>query len=76
MSLLLQKSDMEQSIVAKRLITNLAQCDPTVQSDILRRCADWIESGGDFNDQYIINQLEFTGRYLSIQRSKAKTGEN
>ena len=76
MSLLLQKSDMEQSIVAKRLITNLAQCDSTVQSDILRRCADWIESGGDLNDQYIINQLEFTFRHLGILRSKAKTGES
>lgn len=73
---LLQKSNMEQSDIAKRIITNLAQCDSTVQSDILRRCADWIESGGDLNDQYIINQLEFTDRYLSIQRSKAKTGES
>ena len=72
---LLQKSELKQEVVAKRLIKNLAQCDPTVQQDILRRCSDWISSGGDLNDQYIINQLEFTERYLDIIRIKANNGE-
>lgn len=72
MSLLLKKGDIEESVVAKRLILNLAQCEPIVQQNILRRCADWLSSGGDLNDQYVLNQVQFTDRHLEIERAKAR----
>ena len=72
MSMLLKKGDIEESVVAKRLILNLAQCESIVQQDILRKCSDWVSSGGDLNDQYILNQLQFTDRHLSIERAKAR----
>ena len=31
--------------IAKLLIMNLAQCEPEVQQDVLRRCNDWFQSG-------------------------------
>lgn len=70
MSLLRKNENYSQGDVAKRLILNLAQCEPVVQQDVIRRCADWISSGGDLNDQYILNQLQFTDRHLAILRTK------
>ena len=73
MSVLLKKNEnYEQGDVAKRLLLNLAQCESVVQQDVIRRCADWISSGGDLNDQYILNQLQFTDRHLAILRAKVQ----
>lgn len=63
---------MKSKEVAKQLIVNLAQCEPSVQSDVIRRCADWIESGGNLNDPYIVNQLQYTNRHLELLTSKKK----
>lgn len=51
---------------------NLTQCEPVVQQDVLRRCADWFESGGNFDDPYIQNQYLYTCRHLEIMRAKDK----
>lgn len=58
---------MKQRDVAKRLIINLAQCESDVQKDVLRRCSDWLESGGKLNDPYILHQLQFTDRHLELK---------
>lgn len=63
---------MTETEVAKQLIINLNQCDLVVQGDVLKRCSDWIQSGGDLNDPYIMNQLQFTNRYLEVERAKSK----
>ena len=60
---------MENHEVARRLIMNLAQCEPQVQNDVLRRCSDWLDFGGEFTDPYILNQLQFTDRHLQLKRS-------
>ena len=63
---------MKQKDVAKQLFINLAQCEPEVQGDIIRRVADWVESGGDLNDPYIENQLQYTNRHLELLSAKKK----
>jgi len=63
---------MKSKEVAKQLIVNLAQCEPSVQSDVIRRCADWIESGGNLNDPYILNQLQYTNRHLELLTAQKK----
>lgn len=63
---------MKQKDVAKQLFINLVQCEPEVQRDVIRRVADWVESGGDFNDPYVENQLQYTNRHLEILSSKKK----
>ena len=61
---------MEKHEIAQRLIINLAQCEPEVQSDVLRRCSDWLQFGGELDDPYFMRQVEFTDRHLSIMRAK------
>lgn len=63
---------MKQKDVAKQLFINLVQCEPEVQRDVIRRVADWVESGGDLNDPYVENQLQYTNRHLEILSSKKK----
>ena len=63
---------MKQKDVAKQLFINLVQCEPEVQRDVIRRVADWVESGGDLNDPYVENQLQYTNRHLKILSSKKK----
>lgn len=63
---------MKQKDVAKQLFINLAQCELGVQSDVIRRVADWVESGGDLNDLYIENQLQYTNRHLELLSAKKK----
>lgn len=46
--------------IAKTLVLALAKCPSSVQMDVLRRCADHLESGGSFADDYIaINQTRY-----------------
>ena len=45
---------MKQKDVAKELIIGLASCEDSVKADVIRRVADWIESGGDLNDPYVM----------------------
>ena len=45
---------MKQKDVAKELIIGLASCEDSVKADVIRRVADWVESGGDLNDQYML----------------------
>ena len=61
---------MQQHEVAERLIINLSKCEPWVQEDVLRRCSDWLEFGGKLDDPYILNQLQFTDRYLALLKAK------
>ena len=61
---------MDNQDVARRLIINLSQCESEVQNDVLRRCSDWLDFGGQFTDPYIIHQLQFTDRHLQIKRAK------
>lgn len=63
---------MTEAEVAKQLILNLNQCEPVVQQDVIKRCSDWIQSGGNLDDKYIMNQLMFTYRHLEIERAKQK----
>ena len=63
---------MKQKDVAKQLFINLAQCEPGVQGDVIRRVADWVESGGDLNDPYIETQLQYTNRHLELLSAKKK----
>ena len=62
--------------IAKLLIMNLTQCEPVVQQDVLRRCADWFESGGNFDDPYIQNQYLYTCRHLEIMRARGKVDKH
>lgn len=59
-------SHASRDITAKQLIFNLAHCDPEVQLDVIKRCSDWIESGGEFNDPYIVRLLQFTFRMRKV----------
>lgn len=61
---------MTEAEVAKQLIINLNQCDSVVQKDVLKRCSDWIQSGGNLDDSYIMKQLMFTSRHLEIELAK------
>lgn len=63
---------MTEAEVAKQLILNLNQCESVVQQDVIKRCSDWFQSGGSFNDPYIESQLRFTFRHLEIERAKHK----
>ena len=65
-------SVMTEAEVAKQLIINLNQCDLWVQKDILKRCSDWIQSGGNLDDPYIMRQLQFTSRYIEVELAKNK----
>lgn len=57
---------MKQKDVAKELFVNLASCENSVKADVIRRVADWVESGGDLNDDYVLNQLGYTQRHLEL----------
>lgn len=57
---------MKQKDVAKELFVNLASCENSVKADVIRRVADWVESGGDLNDDYVLNQLRYTQRHLEL----------
>lgn len=57
---------MKQKDVAKELSVNLASCENSVKADVIRRVADWVESGGDLNDDYVLNQLRYTQRHLEL----------
>lgn len=57
---------MKPKDVAKQLFINLAQCEPAVQGDVIRRVTDWLENGGKFNDPYVMNQLQYTQRHLEL----------
>ncbi|MGR5993839.1 DUF6877 family protein [Bacillus cereus] len=37
-----------------------------VLQDINNRIRDWIVSGGDENDEYIVQQLQFAQNYLKV----------
>lgn len=63
---------MKSKEVAKQLFINLAQCEPCVQSDVIRRVTDWLESGGELNDPYIEGQLRYTQRHLDLLTAQKK----
>lgn len=63
---------MKQKDIAKELIINLAKCEDSVKADVIRRVADWLESGGDLNDDYIMNQLRYTQRHLELLTPQKK----
>lgn len=62
--------------IAKLLIMNLAQCEPQVQQDVLRRCNDWFQSGGDIEDDYIKKQYLYTCRHLELLVSRGKVDKH
>lgn len=44
---------------AKALFISLRDTSPAIREDVVKRVADWIESGGEFDDSYVLGQLEF-----------------
>ena len=63
---------MKQKDVAKELIIGLASCENSVKADLIRRVADWVESGGDLNDPYVMNQLRYVQRHLELLSDEKK----
>lgn len=45
--------------IAKALIISLRDTRNESREDVVKRCADWIESGGEFSDPYIEGQLNY-----------------
>lgn len=59
---------MKAEEILKQLVMNLAKCSIEVKADVIKRVSDWVESGGSFEDLYIINQLQYTERHLRFNR--------
>lgn len=63
---------MKEKDVARELFVGLASCENNVKADVIRRVADWVESGGRLNDVYVENQLRYIQRHLKLMTDQKK----